>query len=248
MTAQKRGRDSLLTSDSSQRAAQALLGLSREPLKKCKIEANESDKSSPELQLPFEHRQALFRAALHSAGQVVDSIWGCSLQAGNTKNAESNLDSSVVLNQLCAIQSFYCLIVAELGKMCNILTENVEAIQVKMMKVIIEEIKRLGSPKTACELLRLLTRQIDLVLSNIGMQALIGSVEKSLTRTFAMIRSLVHKNEHTGKFEVVKTVKSAKKDHISEKASLASSSVIKGYSTNAKERSRACGFAVKASA
>lgn len=190
----------------SANVAQALLGL-REPKetvqKKAKLNVSLQKKALQPLivDLPVEQRQVVFKMALQTAGNVVDSVWKCALEAGNITD-ENNIPQ-VVVNQLCAIQSFYCLVVAELGKACRIVNTDTNELQMKMIEVIVEEIKRLGSPKTAVELLRLLSVQVDQALVAAGIAALTGSLTLSLTKNFQMLRRCVKKNPQSGKFEIV---------------------------------------------
>ena len=197
----------------SQSVAHALLGLSQADTlkapKKCKLNTSGLDimsqltKSAPLIaDVSMEQRQVVFKLALQKAGNVVDSIWKCALEAGNAEGETDQGLSQIVVNQLCSIQSFYCLVVAELGKMCRIVSTDANELQMKMMQVIVEEIKRLGAAKSAVDLLRLLSTQVDQVLQNAGVSALIGSVTGSLSSTFRALRRCVEKNPTTGKFEV----------------------------------------------
>lgn len=219
MTGLKRTRDQMSPDSTllqSQSVAHALLGLSqadtlKQQPKKTKLNLSGVDimaqltKSAPLIaDVSMEQRQVVFKLALQKAGNVVDSIWKCALEAGNADgNSESGGGlSQIVVNQLCSIQSFYCLVVAELGKMCRIVSTDANELQMKMMQVIVEEIKRLGAAKSAVDLLRLLSTQVDQVLTNAGVSGLIGSVTESLSSTFKVLRSCMQKNPATGKYEV----------------------------------------------
>lgn len=214
MTGLKRTRDQMSSDASlvqSQSVAHALLGLSQADAshspKKTKLTTTGADvvnqlmKPTPLIaDVPLEQRQVVFKLALQTAGKVVDSIWKCALEAGNSEKEEGL--SQIVVNQLCSIQSFYCLVVAELGKMCMIVSTDKNELQMKMMQVIVEEIKRLGAAKTAVDLLKLLSTQVDQVLSNSAVSPLIGSVTDSLSQTFSILRRCIQKNSETGKYQV----------------------------------------------
>lgn len=211
MTGLKRTRDQISPDPctlQSQSVAHALLGLSQagelKSAKKTKLDLVGQLSKPLIADVGMEQRQIVFKLALQTAGNVVDSIWKCALEAGNAEKEEGVEEglSQIVVNQLCSIQSFYCLVVAELGKMCRIVSTDRNELQMKMMQVIVEEIKRLGTAKTAVDLLKLLSTQVDQVLSAAGVSALIGSVTHSLSATFRSLRRCIQKNAESGKYEV----------------------------------------------